>query len=118
MIEVPYAVGQRLYFGIRLPDDEGNLVNLTGWSARAELRAGFDTTVLATLSTANGYLRIGNELVTLEGVVCNIELDVPGSATAGWAFDKAYTDIKLIQPDGSLYRWLRYAIVRERSYTV
>jgi uncharacterized protein YfaP (DUF2135 family) len=125
MIKIPFIPGERIYFAIKVPAANGSAANLTGYSARADLRTELlphpipdpVPAALATLTTANGRLRVGNGTLVLSGVNVNVEIDVPGSVTADWEFKKAFTDVVVIQPNGERYRQYRFTFEVEGTFT-
>jgi hypothetical protein len=125
MIKIEFIPGQRIYFALGLPQAGGSIANLTGYTAKADIRK---TRLpvprpdpvpapLDTLTTANGRVRCGNGSLVVSGENVNVEVDVPGSVTAGWQFDKAYTDLVILQPNGEVYRSFRFSFEYDGGYT-
>ncbi len=69
-------------------------VDLTGCTARMQIREAIDSTTAAcTLTTENGG-------ITLGGVAGTIDILIAALATAAFAFDKGVYDLEIIMSDG------------------
>jgi uncharacterized protein YfaP (DUF2135 family) len=124
-IQIAFRSGERIYFGIKVPAANGQAANLTGYSARADLRErplphpipNPVPAALDNLTNTNGRIRLGDGTLVLSGVNVNVEVDIPGSVVAAWQFAKAYTDIKIVQPNGEVYRTYRFVFEAEGTVT-
>jgi hypothetical protein len=74
-------------------DDDGQPIDLTGCTARMQLRATPATPVLLELSTTNGRL-------SLAGVTGIIELLVDAPTTAGLSCESGVYDLRVTFPSG------------------
>ena len=86
-IEIPQ--GSRYYNIIVYKDNDGNPVDLTGYTAEMQIRAYKGATAsLLTLNTSNGYLALG-------GAAGTITIDIPGDITEALDFNWARYDLEL-----------------------
>lgn len=70
-------------------DQNGALIDLTGYTARMQIRETVESTVVIyEATTANGKLILGGALGT-------ITFDFPATDTAGLSFDEAVYDLEL-----------------------
>lgn len=100
MTTSPGKYNLRIYCGstfdkvITWKDENNNLVNLTGWTARLQMRAtiGADNPFM-TLTTGNGG-------ITLGGAAGTISLMIAASATSALTVIEGIYDLKMIAPDG------------------
>lgn len=97
---------------IRWLDGNGNPVDLTGWSARMQVRTGHGGTLLLDLSTANGKITLSSG--------GTIEIEATASDTDGLDFERAVYDLELTPPSGSAntVRLLEGYIYLNRQVTV
>lgn len=70
-------------------------VDVTGWSAKAQIRHGPFEPVLYEWSAVNSNLTIGSSSVTLS---------VPAPASSGWDFTEGSYDLQLTDTLGRIYR--------------
>ena len=86
-------------------DSAGNPVNLTGYTARLQVRASVDTpgTPLLELTTT---LVAGSGIV-LGGAAGTIQLVAPAAATAAYTWDEGVYDLELISGTGVVTRLLQ-----------
>lgn len=86
---------------IRWKDDDGNAINLTGATARMQVRAATNvSTALFEATTANGKLAIVGDLGQI-----TLTISATESAAFTWSFGKY--DLEVITADGLVYRLLR-----------
>lgn len=89
---------------------DGSLVNLSGYTARMQVRRDYDsTTTLVELTTANGRIVLG-------GAAGTITLSLSATVTAGIARSGVW-DIELVSAGGVVSRPLRGAFILEREVT-
>jgi uncharacterized protein involved in outer membrane biogenesis len=83
-------------------DSTGTPVNLTGYTARMQLRASAAATgaPLAELTTEDGTIVLGAGTGT-------VDLLVPAETTAGWTFTTGAYDLELEAADGTVTRLIK-----------
>lgn len=82
-------------------DSNNALVNLTGYTARAKVKASYaSSTALLTLTTENGGISLG-------GVAGTITLSATAATTASLDFFKGVWDLELISSGGLVTRLLQ-----------
>ena len=95
---------------------DGVAVNLTGYTARAQIRTAFNSaTSLASWTTENGKIVLGGALGTVTLVVSDTEtaaLWVAGLALCGridgrGAYMLGYFDLELIPPSSAVRRFIQ-----------
>lgn len=95
--KLPLAINQGATFAKRLTWTAGApavAVDLTGCTARMQIRETIDaTTAACTLTTENGG-------ITLGGAAGTIDILIAATATAAFAFEKAVYDLEIIMSDG------------------
>jgi hypothetical protein len=91
-------------------DSAGDRVNLTGYSARMQIRSSYDTAVLLELSTALGTIIITPASGTITLVLSNV-------TTAAIDWRKARYDLELTAPNGTVTRLLEGYIYVSREIT-
>ncbi len=85
-------------------DQAGNPIDLTGYTARMQIRATVDdSTVIHELSTTNGELVLG-------GVAGTITFGIPATTTASFTFQEAVYDLELTALDGTVTRLLKGSV--------
>lgn len=92
------TIPQGTTWGVAWPivDTEGRPVDLTGWSARSQVRSDVRTDrVLHEWSSANGTVELDNAYVTLRVA--------PDTSTA-WDWTSGVYDVELTSPDHVVYR--------------
>lgn len=96
----PGKYNLRIYCGstfnkvIAWKDESNNLINLTGWTARLQMRSSIAAdTPFMTLTTENGG-------ITLGGAAGTISLMIVASATSALAIVEGVYDLQMIAPDG------------------
>lgn len=82
--------GETFRLDIPVLDDAGAPVDITGMTARAQVRARrADTTAVHEWSTTAGNLTLASN---------NITLNVPAATSAAWAWRLGYWDLELTEP--------------------
>lgn len=82
-------------------DQNGQPIDLSGYTARMQIRAGYDaTTVIHNLTTENSGIVLGGALGT-------IGLYISATDTAGFTFSAAVYDLELEASNGIVTRLLR-----------
>jgi len=75
-------------------DENGVVINLTGWTARMQIRASkSEAAFLIELTTENGG-------ITLGGAAGTISLVITGTATAAITWTKGVYDLEMVSPSG------------------
>lgn len=86
-------------------------VNLTGFTARMQIRSTLeDTTVLVSLTTENGGIILG-------GVAGTIALLLTAAATAAFTFSNAVYDLEIIDAGGIVTRLLSGNVILSKEVT-
>lgn len=94
----------------RLRDGAGELVDLTGYTARMHIRRDYDASAtMVELTTQNGRIVLGGD----EGT---ITLSLDAATTAGITRSGVY-DIELVSAGGIVYRPLRGDVNLRREVT-
>lgn len=75
-------------------------VDLTGFTAKMQLRNDINSGVLLELTTENGRIALG-------GTAGTITINLPAADTALLTFEKAVYDLQLISPDNVVTRLLK-----------
>lgn len=82
-------------------DSTGTPVDLTGWTARLQIRTSpQDADIQLELTTENGGITLG----TIDGAIV---LFADATATAALAWPRAVYDLEMIAPSGAVRRLLR-----------
>lgn len=84
-------------------DEDGNPINLTGASARMQVRRTTNTDLLFEATTANGKLSIANDLGQI-----TITITAAESTDFEWTFGKY--DLEVVTAGGLVYRLMRGTI--------
>jgi len=93
-------------------DVNKNPVNLTGYSARMQIRENFDSDeYLIALDTG----ALGG--ITLGGATGLVTVEIPANITATFPLMAAVYDIELISASGSVYRFIQGAALISREVT-
>lgn len=106
-------IEQRAAFKLNLTwkDAKNKPVNLTGWTARLQVRPEFgSSTVLLDASTDNGR-------ITLGGVAGTIAVVVSDEVTKDLAFESAVYDLKMTPPDGESIRLIEGTVALSPGVT-
>lgn len=86
-------------------DDEGTLINLTGYTARMQVRSKkTSSTTLEDFTTENGG-------ITLGGIAGTITINKSATDTAAISYSKGVYDLELISSGGIVTRLLEGSIV-------
>lgn len=92
-------------------DTDNNLVNLTGYTARMQIRANKRaTTALLDMTTENGRIVLG-------GAAGTMQLILSATETAAFIWTKGVYDLELIAPGGNVTRLFQGAIVIDTEVT-
>ena len=92
-------------------DQLGNAVNLTGYTARLQVREEVESaTPFLTLTTENGGIALG-------GAAGTITLTVTATATAALTASKGVYDLELISGGGVITRLLEGLVVIKKEVT-
>jgi hypothetical protein len=90
--------GSTFSYTLTLNDDQGNPIDLTGYTARMQLRRTINAPdVLITLTTSNGRIAI----TPLTGVIV---LTIEAAATASLSFQSAVYDLEIESSGGIVTR--------------
>lgn len=90
---------------------DGNPVDLTGFSARMEIRSKVGGELLHSLRTSTGE-------ITLGGTEGTIQLHIPADVSASWTWRTAVYDLELITPDGDVIRLIQGGIQINPEVTI
>lgn len=86
---------------LTVKDDTGQPVDLTGYTARMQIRQDYDTTtVLAELTTANGG-------ITINGDNGQVTLLIADEDTAAYTWTSGVYDLELVSGSGDVTRLLQ-----------
>ena len=91
-------------------DSADALVNLTGYSARAEVRSASDSSLLLAASTVAGT-------ITLGGAAGTIAINVPAATTGALTAQTAKWDLELTSGSGEITRLLKGLAVIDPQVT-
>lgn len=98
MQRVDLVIEQGTTWGIAFPllDEADQPADLTGWSARAQVRTKVgDSTVLYEWSSDGGNIEVGNGRAILT---------VPPAVSSAWTWRKGVYDLELTSPSGDVIR--------------
>lgn len=85
--------------------------DLTGCTARMQIRAGYGTDVLVE-ATTDDYIEIQRD-----DELGRIDIDIPGTITDAVAIRKAKADLEVVWPSGTITRVLDIAITNTLNIT-
>jgi len=92
-------------------DADGNPVDLTGFTARMQIRRRVHSDeVLAEATTENGYIVFGDDQGT-------IEISIPASVTEGFDFKRGVYDLELESSGGIVTRLIQGCVYVSREVT-
>lgn len=92
-------------------DADGNAIDLSGYSARMQVRREVDdSAVLLELTTENGY-------ITLGGAAGTIDLNFPASGTTSLSSSAGVYDLELVSGGGVITRLLQGTFDVSREVT-
>lgn len=90
---------------------DGVLVDLTGYSARSQIRATSESaTPLIELTTANGRIALG-------GAAGTITLTISATDSASLTAGRGVYDLELVAPNGTVTRLLQGTVTISRNIT-
>lgn len=115
--ELVVPQGATLRRTFRLRDNAGELIDLTGYSARLQVREriGDPYTVLDVDSEAPSPAPDGT--LTMGGTEGTIALEVPAEVTAALDYDGGVYDLELVSADGVVTRLLQGPAPLDREVT-
>jgi len=97
---------------LTLTDSDGNLINLTGYSARMTIRRANDfETVLIELTTVNGRIALG-------GAAGTVTLEITDSDTAALESEVGIYDLEIESSGGVTTRLIQGTATIDREVTV
>lgn len=103
--------GATFQLNITWKDEAGVVIDITGYTARMQVRATkAATTVLLAATTENGY-------ITLGGVAGTVAISVPASVTAALSFVRAVYDLELISSTGIVTRLVQGGVCLSKEVT-
>lgn len=107
--EIEQGASFRLQFAWK--DSAGTAVNLTGYTARMQVRASTSAPdVLLELTTVNGY-------ITLGGIAGTVTLTLPATVTAGLDWRRGKYDLELVATDALVTRFMQGQVSVSREVT-
>lgn len=109
---VPYIErGANFNLTFRWRDSAGALIDLTGYTARMQVRSSIDAdAVLLSLTTENGGIVLG-------GANGTVELVMIAAQTAAQTWLKGVYDLELVRSDGYVTRFVQGAIATYKEVT-
>jgi hypothetical protein len=103
--------GATLEEAITWQDAQGNPIDLTGYTARAQARQNYeDATPFMNLTTENGGIILG-------GANGQIKLSLNASATAAITAETGMWDLELVTASGAVYRLLQGSVTISKEVT-
>jgi len=95
-----------------LKDDNGTVINLTGYTAKMQLRLYKDkkSNLFDTLSTDNSR-------ITITPTAGQLDFKIPSSVSDNYTFDKAYYDLEITDSTGIITRVLEGIITINKNVT-
>lgn len=103
--------GETLELPITYKDENGQPINLTGYTARLQVRERHDSaTILLELTTENGGITIDGPAGTL-----TLHLSAAASAALGW--ERGVYDLEIASPSGTVTRLLEGAALTTPEVT-
>ena len=110
----PITIEQGATFNrvLTLTDSDGNLINLTGYSARMTIRRANDfETVLIELTTVNARIALG-------GAAGTVTLSISDSDTAALEAEVGVYDLEIESAGGTVTRLIQGTATIDREVTV
>jgi hypothetical protein len=95
-------------FVIRMADE--NVWNLTGYSARMQVRPSVESDSFILSATNSNY-------ITLGGVAGTVDLDLPASVTEDLAAGRYVYDLELVSAGGQVWRILEGSFIVDPEVT-
>jgi hypothetical protein len=94
---------------VAVVDSAGAALPMSGWTAKMEIRPS-----RGDAGTALDIYNTGGEITVVPG---QVQIDVPGSQTAGYTWDQAVYDLYIIDTSNQPYRILEGLIKVDHSVT-
>ncbi|UYF70491.1 phage baseplate upper protein [Acinetobacter ursingii] len=99
---------------LRIPftwTSNGTPINLTGYSARMQIRPDIDSpTIIHELTSENSG-------ISFEPSLGKFTIFIPASVTADFSFETAVYDLELIAPNNDVYRVIEGEVTLSREVT-
>ena len=96
--ELPIDQGGTLQVPFFLKDENGTALNLTGYSARMQMRTSYNATVPSlSLSSTDGS-------ITIDAALGKLTLNATAATTASLAARRYVYDIEIVSPSGFVTR--------------
>jgi hypothetical protein len=102
--------GATFDLNINYKDDNNDLINLSSYTARMQIRSGYNGTLYSTLTTENGG-------IILNSPVGRIELYISDTDTSAFTFEKGIYDLELIDGDDKVTRLLQGTVTVWKEVT-
>jgi hypothetical protein len=91
-------------------DSDGNAVDLTGYTARMQIRRSkSSTTTILSITT--------DDAITLGGTAGTVAISIPAATTATFTFRRAVYDLELVSGGGVVYRLLEGVVGLSKEVT-
>jgi hypothetical protein len=97
-------------------DDEVTPINLTGYTARAQLRSGYGGTLITTLTTENSGITLGGVLGTIRMTIAPVVTAAYTPAT--FANGAVVWDLEIIDALGKITRLLQGVAELSKEVTI
>jgi len=99
-LDYDLRIDQGAEYRLRIPvlDQDGDPVNLSGWSLRGEVRATYGSPYV--LFDLNSSLSVDDDAV-------HAVLTILGPDSAPWVWTEAVYDVEIVDPGGSPYRLIQ-----------
>lgn len=88
-------------------DENGTPIDITGWTARMQIRVTIDAATYIYQALSGGDLSIG-------GVTGEVALSIPEEITAAFTFNAGVYDIELVKPNGKVVDFIGVSTVRTK----
>lgn len=109
--DITIEQGADFFINLTYKDDTGSPIDLTGYSARMQVREDYSSaTALVDATTGNGD-------ITLGGVSGSIDIHIPASVTGALNFDTGKYDIEIVDASGVVTRLLQGSVVLSPEVT-
>ena len=102
--------GANLILSFVWKDSAGSLIDLTGYTARMQIRKTKSTSATLLSITTSDY-------ITLGGAAGTIAVDVPAATTEALDFTSGVYDLELISSGGTVYRFLEGCVELNKEVT-
>lgn len=91
-------------------DADGNIVDLTGYTAKMQVRASIDAlTTLYDSTTLSDF--------TVSGPIGQVTLVIPSATTTGWTWRYGVYDIEIVAGDGKVTRLVKGTVKVDPAVT-